>query len=192
MAWARPISPPSTVTTELLDMFCALNGATRVPPRASNRHRAATTTDFPASELVPATSRAPLTSLWRAVPRKRAAPPAESHGFPPRNAILCLLAAGASWQREDFDAGVGDQQGVLELGGPLAVLGDHRPAVVPDLVVQAAEVDHRFDGERHARLHDGRHGGLVVVQDDQAIVKRGADAVTGEVANDVVAEPIRI
>src|SRR5690349_13580344 len=159
IAWARPISPPSTVTTELLDMFCALNGATRTPRRANNRHRPATTTDFPASELVPATSNAPV-------------------------------IRETSWQGEDFDAGVGDQQGVLELGGPLAVLGDHRPAVVPDLVVQTAEVDHRFDGERHAGLDDGGHRRLVVVQDDQSVVKRGTDAVAGEVTNNVVAEPI--
>ncbi|CNO93769.1 Uncharacterised protein [Mycobacterium tuberculosis] len=45
-------------------MFCALNGATRIPLRASNRHSPATTTDLPASELVPATSSAPLTWLW--------------------------------------------------------------------------------------------------------------------------------
>ena len=28
-AWARPISPPSTVTAAFSAMFCALNGATR-------------------------------------------------------------------------------------------------------------------------------------------------------------------
>src|SRR5579875_3685295 len=114
IACARPISPPSTVTTELLDMFCALNGATRTPSRASSRHSPATTIDLPASLLVPATSRAPLTG--RRTPR-------------------------ASRQRQYFGAGVGDQQRVLELRGPLAVLGDHRPAVVPDLVVQCAQVD---------------------------------------------------
>jgi len=74
------------VTTELLDMFCALNGATRIPLRASNLHRPATTTDFPASELVPATSRAPLTLFWRAV--------AESHVWRGDHASLCLLATG--------------------------------------------------------------------------------------------------
>ena len=42
-------------------MFCALNGATRTPLRASNRHNPATTIDLPASEVVPATSSAPLT-----------------------------------------------------------------------------------------------------------------------------------
>src|SRR5262249_55482394 len=101
-------------------MFCALNGATRIPLRTSNRHSPATTTDFPASELVPATSSAPLTICrWR------------------------------SRQGEDFRAAVGDQQGVLELRAPLAVFGDHGPAVVPDFIVQSAEIDHRLDGERH-------------------------------------------
>src|SRR5271154_6252706 len=135
MAWARPISPPSTVTTELLDMFCALNGATRTPLRASNRHSPATTTDFPASELVPATSRAPFTFYWRA--------DAKAPDTPSVRALLRLLAPTSSRHREDLDAGVGDQQGVLELRGPLAVPGDHRPAVVPDFVIQRAEVDHR-------------------------------------------------
>src|SRR6201996_2177996 len=111
IAWARPISPPSTVTAELFDMFCALNGATRIPLRANSRQSPATTTDFPAAEVVPATSSPPLTSR----------------------------------QGEDVRAGLGDQQGVLELRGPLAVFGDDGPAVVPDLVVQCAEVDHRLD-----------------------------------------------
>src|SRR5829696_4227818 len=60
-AWARPISAPSLVTNELSAMFCALNGATLTPSRASQRQIPATTTLFPASEWVPATSSAPLT-----------------------------------------------------------------------------------------------------------------------------------
>src|SRR6185312_5556735 len=98
MAWARPISPPSTVTAELLDMFCALNGATDRPLRANSRHSPATTIDLPASEVVPATSSAPLT-------------------------VRC------SRQGEDVSAVLGDHQGVFELRGPLAVLGDHGPVV---------------------------------------------------------------
>src|SRR5947209_15490817 len=161
IAWARPISPPSTVTAELFDMFCALNGATRTPLRASSRHSPATTIDLPASDVVPATSRAPLT-------------------------------AGLSRKGENFRAGIGDQQGVLELGGPLAVSGDDGPIVVPYLVVQRAEVDHRLDRESHPRLEDGGDGRLVVVQHNQPVVKCGADTVAGEVANDVVAEPVCI
>jgi len=40
-------------------MFCALNGATATPCRASHRQSPAVTTDFPASEVVPATRSAP-------------------------------------------------------------------------------------------------------------------------------------
>src|SRR5882757_8974953 len=133
MACARPISPPSAVTAELLDMFCALNGATRIPLRDNSRHNPATTIDLPASDVVPATSSAPLTFLARAVSRKG----------------------------QDVDAVVGDHQRVLELRRPLLVPGGDGPAVVPDLVVERAEVDHRLDGERHARLDDGIDGGLV-------------------------------
>src|SRR5689334_17034218 len=157
MACARPISPPSTVTTELLDMFCALNGATRIPLRASSRHSPATTMDLPASELVPATSSAPLTGLQLG---------------------------------QDFGAVVGDHQGVLELRGPLAVLGHDGPVIVPDLVVQLAEVDHRLDGERHSGLDHGFDSRLIVVQHDQAVVERGRDAVAGEITNNVVPEPV--
>src|ERR1700742_1062576 len=109
-------------------MFCALNGATRIPLRASSRHSPATTIDLPASEVVPATSSAPLTAV-------------------------------RSRRREDVRAGLGDEQGVLELRGPFTVFGDDGPVVVPDLVVQRAEVDHRFDGERHTRLEDRGDGG---------------------------------
>ena len=80
MAWARPISAPSGVTKELSDMFWALNGATRTPCRASQRHSPAVSTLFPASEVVPATSSPPLTGgprpfggdhPWRETPPPR-------------------------------------------------------------------------------------------------------------------------
>src|SRR5438270_13225388 len=61
MTWARPISAPSAVTKEFSDMFCALNGATLTPCRASQRHSPATSTLLPASDPVPATSSVPLT-----------------------------------------------------------------------------------------------------------------------------------
>src|ERR1700691_1117567 len=60
IACARPISAPSGATIELLDMFCALNGATRTPWRASQRQIPAVMTDLPASDVVPATSSEPL------------------------------------------------------------------------------------------------------------------------------------
>ena len=63
ITWARPISAPPGVTKELSDMFCALNGATFRPRRASQRHSPAVITLLPASELVPATSSAPFTAV---------------------------------------------------------------------------------------------------------------------------------
>src|SRR6185312_17364647 len=62
IACARPISPPSAVTTELLDMFCALNGATATPRRTSQRQIPATSALLPASDVVPATRSAPRTA----------------------------------------------------------------------------------------------------------------------------------
>src|SRR5579859_10532 len=51
--WARPISPPAGHTAALLDMFWALNGATRSPRRANKRHSPATSVLLPADEAVP-------------------------------------------------------------------------------------------------------------------------------------------
>ena len=52
-ACARPISPPSTVTAALFDMFCGLNGSTRRPRRFAARARPATMSDLPTSEPAP-------------------------------------------------------------------------------------------------------------------------------------------
>src|SRR6056297_2199572 len=52
-ACARPISPPSSVTAALLDMFCGLNGATSSPRRANARTRPATSMDLPTLEPAP-------------------------------------------------------------------------------------------------------------------------------------------
>ena len=52
-ACARPISPPSSVTAALLDMFCGLNGATRRPRLTAARHSPATRIDLPTLEPVP-------------------------------------------------------------------------------------------------------------------------------------------
>ncbi len=56
-ACALPNSPPSGVTNEFRDMFCALNGATRSPSCAKMRHNAVAIRDFPACEVVPCTIR---------------------------------------------------------------------------------------------------------------------------------------
>ena len=55
MAWAIPISLPSSVIQELRLMFCALKGATLWPCSAKMRHRAVTTMLLPTCEPVPST-----------------------------------------------------------------------------------------------------------------------------------------
>src|ERR1700756_3377571 len=52
-AWARPISPPSTVTAALFDTFCGLKGSTRIPRRFAARASPATMSDLPTSEPAP-------------------------------------------------------------------------------------------------------------------------------------------
>src|SRR5262245_42556697 len=52
-ACARPISPPSTVTAALFDMFCGLNGSTFWPRRVAARASPATISDLPTSEPAP-------------------------------------------------------------------------------------------------------------------------------------------
>ena len=54
-AMLRAISPPSEVTAALLLMFCALNGATRMPRRAAIRQSAVTSVLLPTDEAVPST-----------------------------------------------------------------------------------------------------------------------------------------
>src|SRR5271156_5574090 len=52
-ACARPISPPSKVTQALLDMFCALKGATRTPWPRSHAQNAVVIQLLPAPEPQP-------------------------------------------------------------------------------------------------------------------------------------------
>src|SRR5688500_7808405 len=53
--WARPISPPARHGQELLDMFCALHGATDRPRRRSQAHSAVVIQLLPAFDDVPPT-----------------------------------------------------------------------------------------------------------------------------------------
>src|SRR6476659_4352801 len=87
--------------------------------------------------------------------------------------------SGVLGESEDLVAVVGDDDGVLELGRAPAVTGDDGPAVLPHLPLVGAEVEHRFDGERHAGLDDGVVvGRRVVVRDDETGVELQADAVS--------------
>src|SRR4051794_29539049 len=76
---------------------------------------------------------------------------------------------------------------MFELGRERAVAGDGGPAVFEHLYVRAADVDHRLDGEDHARLELGAGAGTAGVDDLGAVVKDAADAVAAEIADDAIA-----
>src|SRR5438128_869295 len=61
--------------------------------------------------------------------------------------------------RKNLAAGFGDSDRMFELGRERAVAGDGGPAVVEQFYVGAADVDHRLDGEDHARLELGAGAG---------------------------------
>src|SRR5512134_3086550 len=87
---ARPISPPSAVTTELLLIFIALNGATETPRRCSQRQSPAVTTLFPASELAPATRREPRTVRPGAEPNGPGGPRVIDRATASRTSLVLL------------------------------------------------------------------------------------------------------
>src|SRR3954467_5793258 len=155
ITWARPISAPSAVTIELLLMFCALNGATDTPWRASQRQMPAVTTDLPASDVVPATSSAPLT-----------AGSCRATGLVPPG----LLLAGERGDRQ-HDA-VGDHPAGEALAGLAALLGEGErlpegdrdavrpgPARADGLHLVGAGHGHRDDGAVGGQ-REPRHPGL--------------------------------
>ncbi len=78
----------------------------------------------------------------------------------PHLPVTLLMPRGSEAARlrlrhgQDVVPGCGDRQGVLELGGPLAVCGHHGPSVRPDVVLDSAEREHGLDSEGHPRLHD--------------------------------------
>src|SRR5204862_943566 len=64
---------------------------------------------------------------------------------------------------EDLAAVLGDPDRMLELGGKASIAGDRGPAVVEDLGGGLADVDHRLDGEEHARPKLGPGAGAAGV-----------------------------
>src|SRR5260221_2039359 len=97
------------------------------------------------------------------------------------------LVAAVRALRENLAAGVGDAERMFELRRQRAVAGDRRPAVVEHLHVRPSKVDHRLDGEEHARLELGPGAGAAGVDDLGTVMENSADSVAAEVADDAVA-----
>src|SRR4051812_6938792 len=85
---------------------------------------------------------------------------------------------------EDAGAVLRDGDGELEVGGQRAVGRIDGPVVIAEADVGAARVDHRLDGEHHARLEQGAAPRLAVVGDLRVLVHVAADAVADQRADD--------
>ena len=96
---------------------------------------------------------------------------------------------GASGKRHYFEAGLGDQYGVLPLCRQTVIFGDHRPSVAQLLDGSFARVDHRFDGEDHARFQSYSGIRLAVVQYLRFFVELAADTVPAEFTYHAVTQP---
>ena len=91
------------------------------------------------------------------------------------------LRLTAGWaDGKDFVAGLGNQDFVFPLGGEGAVFGDHCPTIVQDAQMAFALVDHRLDGENHARFEDEALTFAAVVDYLRRFVEAAADAVSAE------------
>ena len=90
--------------------------------------------------------------------------------------------------RQDFHSGLGDEEGVFPLRGGEFVFGDDGPTVFfIDENVGDAHVDHRFNGENHARHEEHALSAGVVVVHLRIFVKLQSDAMTAKVTNDTEA-----
>ena len=107
------------------------------------------------------------------LPEDRGADLATSDGF--------LRGAG-----ENLRLVFGDEDGVLEMGGRLAIGGDDGPAVGELADLRAAQVDHGLDGDGHAGLELG-FDLAAVVGDVRFLVQGSANAVPHKFADDTVA-----
>src|SRR5690349_18151031 len=76
---------------------------------------------------------------------------------------------------------------MFELRREGAIAGDGGPAVVEQLHVRTADVDHWLHREEHAGAELWAGAGPARVDDLRAVVEEAADAMTTEVADDGVA-----
>src|SRR5436190_23648832 len=73
--------------------------------------------------------------------------------------------------RHDLVSNIGHERCVLPLGGERVVRGDDRPAVSMAANAGSSGVDHRLDGEYHARLRLVSRPGASVMQHLRLVVK---------------------
>src|SRR5580658_261503 len=101
----------------------------------------------------------------------------------PLSGRIRRLVEAVGRQRENLDAGLGDADAMLELRRQRAVAGHRGPAVGQHLHMGAAEIDHRLDGEEHARLEHDALARPADMDDVRLVVEQPAQAVAAEIAH---------
>ena len=81
---------------------------------------------------------------------------------------------------------------MLELGAPFAVFGNHRPPVIPDLIIDASQGKHRLDREGHAFFDHGVVIGSIKVRNDQSAMECRINSMPGEIFDDSISESTSI
>src|SRR6267143_5623740 len=92
----------------------------------------------------------------------------------------------AGRKRQDLEAGLGDQHGVLPLCRQAMVLGDDGPTVGELADRGLAGVDHRFDREGHPGLEARAGSGAPIVQHLRLFVEFTPDSMAAELAHHAV------
>src|SRR5258706_3731400 len=92
----------------------------------------------------------------------------------------------AGRKRQDLEAGLGDQHGVLPLCRQAMVLGDDGPAVGELADRRLACVDHRFDRKGHSGLETRPGSGAPIVQHLRLFVEFTPDSMAAELAHHAV------
>lgn len=82
---------------------------------------------------------------------------------------------------------VGDQNGVLEMRGGLAVGGDGGPPVRKDADFFGSQIDHGLDGEGHARFEFWADAAFSKIGNLGIFMETASDAVSNKFANDAEA-----
>src|SRR5882757_10899625 len=86
-------------------------------------------------------------------------------------------------QRKNLDAVGGDADRMFELRRQRAVAGHRGPAVGEDFDVRLAEIDHRLDGEEHARFQRHALAGPAYMDDVRLVVEHAPEPMAAEISH---------
>src|SRR6185312_15525062 len=125
----------------------------------------------------------------RGCPAQASHPPEKlARSFPYKGRVAEGREGSVALQRrQNLGAVVGDGEGMLELRRAPAVGGADDPAILAQPGLWAAFVEHRLDGEDHARANLGASAYLADVGDERVFVQRAANTVAAIFAHDAVA-----